>query len=700
MASHVVKTICQMCYSFCGLDVTVEDDRILSVAGMKEHPVNHGRLCVKGLSCAQLIDDPKRLRSPLKRVGGRGSGKWGQISWDEALSEISHKLIRIRDEFGPEYVGYYRGQAPGWVTNFNYVCRFMNSWGSPNIYTHSHLCFIPRAIAHGVTFGAFPEPDYEHSKCIMLIGFNPVYGSPVNYAPRILWAQQRGGAKLIVIDPRFTNTAAKADIFLQPRPGTTGALVLAMIQVILDEGLYDAEFIEEWTVGLDQLREFVHEYTPRKVEHISWVKAEKIREASRMIATIRPAVVVDGNGLDQHTNTVQTVRTTSILRSLIRSVDELGGSVIVPLLPSADVRRISTKPPHFHARSACQYPLFAQMGFGLTGVEMTDVLASQKPFAPKALIVQGGDPAAVLSATEKVREALKKTDLLVVHDLYHTATGQIADFVLPAASFLERDLILYYRYRPAANINLIAMQNQCVPATGESKSDLDFIFALARGVGMAEYFPWERGTDAFDWELDANGISVAWLREHPEGYMVKYRPEDLYRKYARMGFPTPSEKIEFVSSRLEEYGYDPLPAYVEPGVSPISRPELVEDYPLICSTGLKLGIHTHTQFRTLPSIREIEPEPFAEIHPSAASEQGIKDGDWMLVESPDGSMRVRARVRFTVHPRVVLVTHGYGEPYAGSEDLPNLITSERERDPIAGATGNRSFLCRVKKEEY
>ena len=164
MASHVVKTICQMCYSFCGLDVTVEDGRIVNVAGMKEHPVNQGRLCVKGLACAQLVDDPKRLNSPLKRVGNRGSGKWRQISWDEALSEISLKLIRIRDEFGPEYVGYYRGQAPGWVTNFNHVWRFMNSWGSPNIYTHSHLCFIPRAIAHGVTFGAFPARASEVSQ--------------------------------------------------------------------------------------------------------------------------------------------------------------------------------------------------------------------------------------------------------------------------------------------------------------------------------------------------------------------------------------------------------------------------------------------------------------------------------------------------------------------------------------------------------
>lgn len=696
--AKIVKTICQMCYSFCGLDVTVEGGRIVKVEGLREHPVNQGRLCAKGLSCAQLVSDPKRLRNPLKRAGERGSGKWEQISWDQALSQIADKLIRIRDKFGPEYLGYYRGQAPGWVTNFNYVCRFMNSWGSPNIFTHSHLCFIPRAIAHGATFGSFPEPDYEQTKCIMLIGFNPVYGSPVNYAPRILQAQQRG-AKLIVVDPRFTNTASKADLFLQNRPGTTGPLILAMVQVIIEEGLYDADFVDEWTIGFDRLKQFVQGYTPEQVEPIVWAKAEKIREAARMVATVKPAVVVDGNGLDQHTNAVQTARTTSILRSLIRSVDEPGGSVMIPLLPSVDVRRLYCQPPDFLAKSVCQYPLFAKMGFGLTGVEMIDTLATQKPFALKALIVQGGDPAAVLSETNRVQEALKNTDLLVVHDLYHTATAQIADIVLPAASFLERDLILYYRYRPSADINLIAMQNQCVPAVGESRSDLDFIFTLARRVGLKESFPWEKVSDAFDWELEPNGISVSWLREHPGGYVVRYKPEGLFRKYERMGFPTPSKKIEFVASLFEQYGYDPLPNFVEPAVSPVSKPELAQNYTLICSTGLKLGIHTHTQFRTLPWIREIEPEPFGEIHPCTASKAGIEDGDWMLVESPEGGIRVRARVRFTVDPRVVIVTHGYGEPYAGNEDLANLITSGNERDPIAGVTGNRSFLCRVKKVE-
>lgn len=696
--SEVIKTICQMCYFYCGLDVTVEEGRILRVEGMREHPTNRGRLCAKGLASAQLVTDRRRLKTPLRRVGERGSGEWQPISWDQALDEIADKLLATRHELGPEYVGYYRGQAPGWITNYNYVIRFMNSWGSPNIFTHAHLCFAPRAIAHAATFGGFPEPDYEHAKCMMLLGYNPVYTSPVNYAPRIVWARERG-AKLIVVDPRFTNTAAKADLFLQPRPGTTGALVLAMIQVVIEEGLYDADFIDEWTVGFDQLKEFVQDYTPEKVEPITWVPPDEIRKAAHMLATIRPSVVVDGNGLDQHTNTVQTVRTTSILRSLLRTVDESGGSVLVPPLPFIDVQLRGDRPPGFDHKAVFQYPLYYGWGLTLTGVELTDAIASGKPHTIKALIVQGGDPVAVLSETDTVREILREADFLVVHDLYHTATGQIADIVLPAASFLERDLILYYRYRPFADGNLIAMQNQCVPPVGESKSDLDFIFSLARHVGLEEYFPWNNVIDAFDWELEPNGINVAWLREHPGGYVRRYKPEELYRKYERMGFSTPSKKIEFVASSFAEHGLDPLPTFVEPAASPVSTPKLAEEYPLVCSTGLKLGIHTHTQFRSLPWIREIEPDPFGEIHPRTAAELGIADGDWMKVESSQGRIRVRARVRATVHPRLVIITHGYGEPYAGDDDLANVITSEKKRDPISGATGNRSFLCRVSKVE-
>lgn len=696
---RVVKTICQMCYFYCGLDVTVRDNQIIKIEGMKEHPGSRGRLCPRGLACSQLITDPNRLRTPLKRIGERGSGNWEPISWADAIGLIADKMLQVKKEFGPYQCGYYRGQAPGWVTNFNYVWRLMNSWESPNLFTHSHLCFVPRALAHGATFGRFPEPDYENTKCIILFGYNPAATSPVNYAPRILWAKQRG-AKLIVCDPRFTNTASKADLFLQERPGTTGALILAMIQVIIEENLYDAEFVTKWTVGFDRLKEFIRQYTPEKVAEITWVPADKIRQAAQMIAKIKPAVVVDGNGLDQHTNAVQTVRATSILRALIGSLDVPGGSVMMPGLPFVDVQRRGSQPKNFYDKSVSTYPLYAAGGFGLTGVEMVDSLTTGKPYSMRSLIVQGGNPISVLSDSKLAANALNNLEFLAVHDLYMTATAQIADLVLPAASFLERDLVLNYRYRPSATCNLIAMQNQCVEPVGESKSDLDFIFELARQLGLKEYFPWGKVTDAFDWELEPNGISVQWLRDNPGGFKVEYQPKDLYRKYEKEGFvSTPSKKVELYSERFQEEGMDPLPTFEEPSLGPVSSPEISREFPLICSAGLKLGLHTHTQFRSLPWIKNKEPDPFGELHPDTASVFGIEDGQWMEVISPTGSFRVRARVCRRVHPQIVTVTHGYGEPYAGGGGLCNDITSHTDKDPIAGCTGNRSFLCTVKRAE-
>jgi anaerobic selenocysteine-containing dehydrogenase len=251
---------------------------------------------------------------------------------------------------------------------------------------------------------------------------------------------------------------------------------------------------------------------------------------------------------------------------------------------------------------------------------------------------------------------------------------------LPAASFLERDLILNYRYRPLASVNVIALQNQCVPPVGESKSDLDFIFALARRVSLGEHFPWQKMTDAFDWELEANDINVAWLRANPGGYVRKYSDGEIYRKYEKEGFPTPSKKIELVSSRFEEKGFDPLPTYVEPAISPLSRPDLAREYPLICSTGLKLGIHTHTQFRTLPWIRELEPDPFAEIHPATAAESGIKEGEWVSIESPKGAMKARARLRIAERRHESTRTAPvYGPPENGGGDTWLWRAIRRER---------------------
>lgn len=696
---EVVKTICQMCgYSYCGINVYRDGNSIVRIEGMKEHPANRGSICPKGLAAQQLVSDPNRLRVPLRRTGRRGSGQWEEISWEDALNIMVERLGETRERYGSEAIAFHRGQAPGWVTTMNYVARFMNTLGSPNLVTHSHLCWIPRAIAHQATYGGVPEPDFDNTNCILLWGFNPVSCSLPNYGRRVMDARVRGGAKLIVVDPRFSEVAAKADLWLQPYPGTDLALALGMDKVIVKERLYDEAFVQDWTVGFDALREHLTKIDLKKVAGLTGVPVVQIQQAARMFAQNTPAVLREGNGLDQHVNVVQTVRAIILLSVLTGNLNVKGGNVLMPALPSVDVQACSNLPEDWETRSISTHPLYFRQveNSKLHDEELFAALETGKPYQVRCLIIQGGDLVAANSNTERTKRLLNRLDFIAVHDLYLTASAQIADLVLPAASFLERDLLLRYHYLPSARVNMVALQQQVLPPIGESRSDLDFLFALAHGLGMTKAFPWENVEEAFNWELSPLDITVDDLRARPEGYMRTYTPSELYRTHGREGFPTESKKAEFYSTRLEKFGYNPLPKIV-------SLPESLQpskDYPLLCGTSLKLGIHTHTQFRTLPWISKIEPDPFLEIHPKQARGLGILNGDKVRVESPWGRVSAIARISEGLDQQVVMLAYGYGQPYTkGGWRSSNDLTPYELSDPISGATSNRRVPCRVVREE-
>ncbi len=692
---ETIKTICQSCYFYCGLDVTRDDDgHIVRIEGMKEHPVNHGTICPKGIASQQLVTDPHRLTHPLRRVGPRGSGEWEEISWDEALDTLAERIEKTRDEYGPEALAYHRGHAPGWVTTMNYVTRFMNTFGSPNVLTHAHLCFAPRAIAHVATYGAVPEADFDRAKCILLWGFNPVNTSLTNYARRIMDAKARG-AKLIVVDPRFTKTAAKADLWLQPHLGTDLTLALGMNKVIVEEGLYDKEFVRDWTVGFEELRDYLATISLDEVARITGIPIERFARAARMFAENAPAVMKEGNGLDQHSNVSQTVRAICLIPSLTGSLNIEGGDQLMPALPFIDVQARDAITKDWEKRSISTHPLYFRQGNSLHDEELFATLESGKPYLIRTLIVQGGSLLAANSNTERTRRLLDKIDFIAVHDLYMTATAEIADLVLPAASFLERDLLLYYRYRPSTRLNMVCLQQQVVKPVGESRSDLDLIFALGRKLGMNDAFPWKSAEEAFDWELAPLGITVDYLRAHPEGYIKHYAPEELYRTHGHTGFPTRSRKVELYATRFEEFGYDPLPQ-VETVPSSL---QASKEYPLLCGTSFKLGIHTHTEFRTLPWIDEIEPDPFLEVNPQQAEKLGLSDGNKVSVTSAWGRLAALARVSEGVEENVVMLSYGYGQPYTGKEwNSSNDITPHVDPDPISGATSNRRVPVRVSRE--
>jgi len=697
-APKTVSTVCGMCGGICGMQVYVDKGKITKIAGLPSHRSSKGRLCIKGLSAIEYEYDSHRLTKPLIRVGKRGEGCWKEITWKEALDIVASKLLTYKAKYGAESVVWHRGQASGWGSNWSYAQRFMYAFGSPNVASVDHLCYTPRTIGHKYTYGDQLLPDYENAKLIVLWGFNPFETSLNNHGRRIEDAIKRG-VTVVVIDPRFNKTASKADLFIQVRPGADGALALGILNYIVKEELYNKGFVDNWVYGFDKFKAFIDEYSPERVSEITWVSADEIRKVARLYATNSPgAVLEDGNGIDQHTNVVQTTRALAILKAITGNVDAQAGNVFaLPVkirdltlhkkleeLQKKGVKSISTHPLY--------YPLW-----GVSTPEVLDAIDTGKPYPVKALIVQSSSLTTAVSNTPKVKEKLKTLDFIAVHDLYLTPTAELADIVLPASTFFEYPHIRRESYgNPSVDTLTLTLANKVVEPLGECLSDPKFIFELARRVGLGRYFPWKNEGEAINYEIEPLGLTVEELRKHPEGITITFSPQQVYRKYEKQGFRTSTGKVEFYSETFKKHGYNPLPEFKEPAEGLYASKAASKEYPLVCGTGLKLAEFTNSRFRTLPSLRRIHPNPFVEINPLTAKEIGVKNKDWVFVESPRGKIMIKAKLTRAVHPKVVMVTHGWNQICEDGQ-TDNNLTDDIQRCPISAATGNRSFLCKVYK---
>ncbi|RLI05686.1 formate dehydrogenase [Candidatus Bathyarchaeota archaeon] len=559
----------------------------------------------------------------------------------------------------------------------------MNVFGSPNICTVGHICHYPRVLGGVSTYGVMRlAPDYENSKCIVLWGANPPGTAEGGLRVGQIFNAKEKGAKLIVVDPLLTAMAAKADLWLQLRPGTDCALALAMINVIINEELYDKEFVDKWVEGFDKLKEHVQQYTPESVEKITNVKADLIREAARLYATIKPACLYDGNAVDHQINSVQTTRALAILRALTGNIDIPGGDLIPTMIPTVDIRLMDRLPKD--VKPVGDYPLMFQYRH-LPAPAVIDAILTEKPYPIKAMIVQGGNLAVVLANVTKTREALQRLDLLVVMDLFMTRTAELADIVLPAATSFEKTGLTAY---PAARTPFVLLEQKVIEPIGEAWPDWKFWFELGRKLGYKEEFVWEDVEEAIDEQIKPSGLTVDQLKKGPVFLPVTYK------KYEEKGFNTPSKKVEFYSKLLEKYGYNPLPTYVEPPETPISKPDLAKRYPLM-GVCWPRDVYVHTQHRNIPWLRMFEPEPSVRINPKDAEKRGIKDGDLVEASSPRGSIKVKAIITERVPEGLVAFVWGWGE--TDPEADLNRLTNDADRDPIAGSTSNKLFLCEIRK---
>ena len=680
---RAIPTICGFCPTNCGIIAYVSNGKLRRVRADPSHPASRGDMCPKGIAARQMVYSPDRLKYPLRRT----NNGFQQVSWDEALDIVATRLLEIRAKYGAETLLRCSG-APVTEAARDGFIQFLNAYGSVNLVGVGHLCHIPRVIAFDTVYGGMTHPDYKNTRCMVVWGSNPAdsrllaEGAAYGRFARLISETKRRGAKLIVIDPRRINLVDIADKWLAIEPGRDDVLALAMLNVIVNEGLYDKKFVAQWTVGFEQLAEHVEPFTPEWAQDITKLQASDIREVTRIYATTKPALIREGNFVDQYPNAVQTARAIGIICAITGNLDVEGGNVF---FPRPTLSPLVSKPPPVKLLSADKYPLFPRIPVPW----FADAVLNGESHAPRAMIVHHANPVLINADSTKIRQALEKLEFLVVCDIFKSATAELADIILPEASDFER---YDFRCYASAEGGFVALGQKVIEPVGESRPVFEIEYELAKRMGLDGAYPWTNNEEWINHRLKASGITLNDLKKQPVIYTT---PPMEYRKYLKDGFKTPSGKVEIYSQKLKDYGYLPLPEYKELDAVFTSQPGLLESYPLIGTTR-RPGIYTHTRFRNIPSLRRVEPEPLIRLCPEDAQSRGIKDGDLTVVKSPTGMIKIRAKVTEEVSPGVVIIDFGWGNPWDEGANV-NILTSDEDRDPISCTTSNRRFRCQVTK---
>ena len=721
METKRTRTVCTGCHQRCGAIVYSRDNKIVRIEGDKASPYSHGAFCGSGVTQRFIHEDTKRVTHPLKRVGERGSGKFEQIGWDEALDMLEENVKRIREEYGPESIIVAQGTS-----------RTTNDWGErlkSTIGTKGwnlaplHVCLIPNIMPHALTLGAgqMQGADVSHGKTVVLWGINPI--CMLSDVKGMLKNRDENGAKIICIDPRFSDLAAEADLFLQVRPGSDGALALGIMNIIIQEGLYDADFIENWTYGFAELAEMVKEWTPERTEEVTWVPKEKIIEAARLMGGNKPTTFYPMLGPScMHSNAIQSGRALACLTGLVGCLDEPGGFVFAPgPMSNSEVTLIPDNwdwnAPEAKLIGAEKYPAHAAFCNSNVPYDTFDAVMTEKPWPIKMMVFVASDPLNCYEDPKHTEAALKSPNLefLAVKDFYLTPTAQLADLVLPSADWSERDTIDEEMFK-----GRIISSPRAVDPPGECWDDWKFFLEWGKRLDP-EKWPWKDEREMVLWRIKVlHGLDLTWDEYVEKGYIdtpaskqgmeFKKYEKGMLRPDGQPGFMTPTGRVEFYSNVMAHFGYEPLPVYHEPKESPYSQPETAKEFPLVLTTGFRLYSFFHSAWTNVPGQRELYPYPFVLINPKDAEEAGILDGDWTEISSPRGKVKAKAQVTEEVAAGVVALPRPGWRSSCEELDLPGYNWDEvcindlipgggDTTDPKFATAPMRSTLCAIRKME-
>lgn len=689
---------CDLCLAHCSLKAIVEDGKVVGVVKDEESglpsdpcPLNRGKHTIIG-----TLNSPDRLKYPLKSVGRKGEGKWTRITWDEALDTITVKLKDYKDKFGPESIAVVLNEPKG--MEFAFGQRFATVFGIPNVITPGNVCGVQTGSAFLFTFGtqAIVGDDEGNPRVIIIWGSNPLHtgGSLIGVRRSKFEENLRKDAKLVVIDPRTHEYAHRADIWIRPRPASDGALAMGMIKVIIEEKLYDEDYVSGMTVGFEELQEHIRTFSLEEVEKATWVPRVQIEEVARMYAQLKPGIIMWGNALEKTLCALQTCRAIAILRALTGNVGIQGGEVVIN--PATFYRPGRFYFPKGYRRDTeksigSEFKLAMASGYVPTQ-SLVKSIVEEKPYAIRMALFILTNPLVTYPDSRQTYEALMKLDFSVVSDIFMTPTAAIADIVLPAAYSYEFDRIGYW----PATFGYLKYYPKLVDPPGEAWPDIKIINELAKRLGLKEF--WDDWREVYNFMLQPTGISFEELKEQ----RILTRSKDAYLGDEEFrGFRTPSGKVEIYSNQMKELGYNPIPLFEEVSNIPFAPSK---EYPLLM-TNAKEEVYILSSYRSVKSLRNLTPDPLMKLHPDTAADAGLRNGDWVYIETSLGRIKQKLSVDPYIDPRVVITAFGWWLPEKGPSDqygwresnINVLVPNGPPYEPATGAVHMQGIPCRVYK---
>ena len=680
-----IPTYCDLCFWKCGAIATVKDGVLWKIEGNPEDPLSRGRLCPRGTGGVGAHFDPDRLRTPLVRRLKRGEEEWVEATWDEALGIIAEKMDRIKKTYGPEAMALFSHGIGG-----NFLKHLMKAYGTPNITAPSFAqCRGPRDVGFRLTFGedvSSPErTDIKNAQCLVLIGSH--LGENMHNTQVQEFAEAiENDASIIVVDPRYSIAASKAKYYLPIKPGTDLALILAWMNVIVGENLYDREYVTKYGFGFEQFAASIRTFTPEWAFPETGITPDVIQKTAREMARYRPATLVHpGRHVTWYGDDTQRSRAIALLNALLGSWGRRGGfytpvSMDVPSYPYPDY----PKPAKAKVDNpANKYP-FAHETL-TTGIR--EATLTGKPYPIKGWMGYATNLIHALPNEQETIQAIQNLDLLVVVDVVPSELAGWADVVLPESVYLERhdDLNVEWFREP-----FVALRQPVVEAPHDQKPNWWIAKQLAEKLGLGRYFPWATIDEYFEKRMSDAGLSYEELKRR--GIIRGAKQPIYFDEGVPAEFPTPSGKIEFYSVQLAQAGFDPVPKYKRPGSPPPGSFRLLFG---------RAPVHTFSRTQSNRILADMMDENEVWVNEDIVRRLGLRNGEYVKLKNQDGVVSNRVRLKSTqrIRPDCVYLVHGFGHtakglkfPLGKGASDAQLIT-RYEIDPLMGGTAmNVNFV--------